>query len=80
MSSVSTNLHLFVCICLCSPMDPGTLGELCDLMSNGTISSKIGKKIMSEIFDGNTRSIQEVRGNLFCSIVNFLFEYMYFCT
>ncbi|XP_071787634.1 glutamyl-tRNA(Gln) amidotransferase subunit B, mitochondrial-like [Asterias amurensis] len=43
-----------------SPLDSATLGELCDLMSDGTISSKIGKKIMTEIFDGNTRTIQEM--------------------
>ncbi len=56
-----------------SLMDPGTLGELCDFMSNGTISSKIGKKIMSEIFSGDTRTIQEVRDNFICSDVTFHF-------
>ncbi|XP_038055251.1 glutamyl-tRNA(Gln) amidotransferase subunit B, mitochondrial-like [Patiria miniata] len=43
-----------------SPMDPTKLGELHDLMTKGAISANIGKKLMAEIFQGDSRPITQI--------------------
>ncbi|XP_022092795.1 glutamyl-tRNA(Gln) amidotransferase subunit B, mitochondrial-like isoform X2 [Acanthaster planci] len=43
-----------------SPVDPSKLGELYDLMTDGTISANIGKRLTAEIFQGDSRPITQI--------------------
>ncbi len=60
MSDLAKNLNAAEITIDQSPVDAKRLGEMILLISKGTISSKIGKKVFAEMWDGNTDSAEKI--------------------
>ena len=60
MSDLAKNLNAAEITIDKSPVDAARLGEMILLISKGTISSKIGKKVFAEMWGGNADSAEKI--------------------